>query len=187
MHAATATMDGSCSSKNDASVCGSFEESDSAKLADDPHLFPFLTVAEDAASNNDNTPIHFPLFSAALQTATSNFAQSDSLIYGTSLVVTVNLMQISYTPLQNWVTKAGCEQRRLADYLCQRLLDRYYRIANLTTGPVVDGVCSNAISGQLSGLKDHMGMIHEVFWSGVRGLDVRLKTHFRNKNVFFYY
>jgi hypothetical protein len=140
------------------------------QLADDPHLFPFLTV-EDPTKEKITK---FPLFSAALETATSLFAQSEYQIYGTSLGVAVNIMQILHPPIQTWVCNAGWEQRRLADHLCQRLLDRYFRIANLTTGPVLDGVRSNAISGQLRALKDHMGMIHEVFWSGVKGLDVRL-------------
>lgn len=147
------------------------------QLADDPDLFPFLTIVEsdeEESSPEANSKTRFPLYSAALETATGAFAQSDSIVYGTCLVVAVNIMQISHPPIQNWVHNAGTEQRRLADHLCQRLLDRYFRIVNLTTGPVVDGIRSNSIAGQLAALKDHMAMIHEVFWSGVRGLDVRL-------------
>jgi hypothetical protein len=39
---------------------------------------------------------------------------------------------------------------------------------------VVDFARSNAISGQLSALADHLDVIQDVFWSRVRGLDVRL-------------
>jgi hypothetical protein len=39
---------------------------------------------------------------------------------------------------------------------------------------VVDFLRSNAISSQLEELNDHMGVIQDVFWSRVRGLDVRL-------------
>ncbi len=152
------------------------------QLSDDPDLFSFLTMETnfqveregDESLSEMTSQTIFPLYSAILETATSAFAQSDSIMYGTCLVVAVNIMQISHAPIQDWVCNAGKEQRRLADHMCQRLLDRYYRIVNLTTGPVVDGVRSNAIAGQLAGLKDHMAMIHEVFWSGVRGLDVRL-------------
>lgn len=140
------------------------------QLADDPHLFTFLTMQ----TTRESDATTFPLFSAVLETATGVFAQADSLVYGTCLVVCVNIMQIPHEPIQAWVCNAGREQRQLADHLCQRLVDRYFRIVNLTTGPVVDGIRSNAIAGQLAALKDHLAMIHEVFWSGVRGLDVRL-------------
>ena len=139
------------------------------QLSCDPHLFPFLAF-QDTKSES----VLFPLFSGALETATSTFAQSDSVIYGTCLAVAVNIMQISHKPIQRWVDNAGAEQRKLTDHLCQRLLERFYRIAKLTTGLVVDGVRSNAIAGQLAGLHEHLVMINEVFWSDVRGLDVRL-------------
>jgi Uncharacterised conserved protein len=171
------------------------------QLADDPLLFPFLTrqevrgggfgvtathLASGDTNNHDglNTDVPsedgedhgllFPLYSAVLETATGAFAQSDSVVYGTCLVVAVNVMQIEHEPIQRWVCNAGAQQRILANHLCQRLIDRYFRIVNLTTGPVVDGLRSHAIANQLMGLKDHLAMIHEVFWSGVRGLDVRL-------------
>jgi len=153
------------------------------QLAADPYLFPFLTrqelsIREDEEDlDSDHVAEErclFPLYSAALETATSQFAESDSLVYGTCLVVTINIMQIEYEPIQEWVCNAGPQQRLLADHLCQGLLDRYARVANLTTGPVVDSLRSHAVTNQFLGLKDHLAMIHEVFWSGVRGLDVRL-------------
>lgn len=149
------------------------------RLAEDPQLFPLLTrqqVGPDRVELDLDATVQvsFPLYSAVLETATGAFAQSDSIVYGTCLVVAVNIMQIEYEPIQIWVCNAGAQQRVLADHLCQGLVDRYLRILNLTTGPVVDGIRSNAIANQISGLKDHLSMIHEVFWSGVRGLDVRL-------------
>ena len=116
----------------------------------------------------------FPLLSAALEVTTSAFAQSDSEIYGTCLAVVVNLMKIQSKSLQMWIADAGTEQKKFADHLCKRLLDRYHRVSDLTTGPVVDVVRSNAILCQLSGLRDHIEVIQEVFWTGVKGLDVRL-------------
>ena len=145
------------------------------QLTDDPHLFPFLIIEEDERiMTTRSTTTNFPLFSAAVEVTTSTFAQSDSVIYETCLAVVVNLMKIQSKSIQHWMAAAVKEQRKLADHLCRRLLERYYRISDLTTGPVVDFVRSHAISCQLSGLRDHMEVIQEVFWTGVRGLDVRL-------------
>jgi Uncharacterised conserved protein len=150
------------------------------QLADDPHLFPFLTVEVQEDFKKDNgedhitASVHFPLFTAALETASSYYAQSDSQTYATCLAIIINLMQIPHRPIQDWINQSNSSQRALADHLCERLLNRFNRITYLSTGPVVDGPRHNAIAAQLSSLKDHMGMVHEVVWSGVRGLDVRL-------------
>ncbi|VEU39957.1 unnamed protein product [Pseudo-nitzschia multistriata] len=150
------------------------------QLADDPHLFPFLTIENTSGVDDDDDEgdssqsIEFPLFSAALETATSVYAQSNSQIYATCLAIIVNLMHVPHLPIQTWICQSSVSQRILADHLCQRLLDRYHRMTNLTRGPVVDGPRHNAIVNQLVNLKDEMGMVHEIFWSGVRGMDVRL-------------
>lgn len=148
------------------------------QLADDPHLFPFLTVEADETNEEEGDVDHaiaqFPLFSAALETASSYHAQSDSQIYATCMAIIINLMQISHRPIQDWLNQSNASQRSLGDHLCERLLNRSNRITYLTRGPVVDGPRHNAIAAQLLSLKDHLGMVHEVFWSGVRGMDVRL-------------
>jgi len=159
-------------------------------LADDPNLFPFLTIDHDSAPDSDDLTesstrnIEFPLFTAALETATSVYARSDSQTYATCLAIIVNLMQISHQPIQNWICQSSDSQKLLADHLCQRLLGRYYRMTNLTRGPVVNGVRHNAIASHLVGLKDEMGMVHEIFWSGVRGMDVRLCESLLQRVVF---
>ncbi|KAG7364568.1 hypothetical protein IV203_037770 [Nitzschia inconspicua] len=141
------------------------------QLADDPHLFPFLTVeTQDGAT----ATVQFPLFSAALETASSYYTQSDAQIYATCFAIIINLLQIPHRPIQDWLNRSTLSQRVLSDHLCECLLNRFNRITYLTTGPVVDGPRHNAIASQLLNLKDHMGMVHEVVWSGVRGLDVRL-------------
>lgn len=89
------------------------------QLTEDPHLFPFLTV-EDPETSSAN----FPLFSAALDLATSAFAQSDSAVYETCLTVVVNLMKTDAAPIQNWIITACSAQKKLADHLSQRILDR---------------------------------------------------------------
>ena len=141
------------------------------QLSSDPHLFPFFTSQEPTSGAS-----YFPLFSAALDTATSPYACSDSFVYGTSVNVAVNIMQIPYPPIRSWISDATTEQGQLADHLCHGLLQRYLRITNLTTGPVVDnrGVRSNAIAGQLACLHDQLLLMNEVFWSGIKGMDVRL-------------
>jgi hypothetical protein len=152
------------------------------QLADEPHLFPFLTLEMDVAESSDDNiedsatknNVEFPLFSAALETATSYFAQSDSQIYATCLSIIINLMHIPHPPIQTWICQSSSSQIILADHLCQRLHDRYQRMTNLTRGPVVDGSRNKSIASQLVSLKDEMGMVHEIFWSGVRGMDVRL-------------
>ena len=153
------------------------------QLADEPHLFPFLTLEMNVAADSSDDKIEdsvtknnveFPLFSAALETATSYFAQSDSQIYATCLSIIINLMHLPHPPIQTWICQSSCSQRILADHLCQRLHDRYQRMTNLTRGPVVDGSRNKSIASQLVSLKDEMGMVHEIFWSGVRGMDVRL-------------
>jgi hypothetical protein len=89
------------------------------QLTDDPSLFPFLTVDDPG---NESTK--FPLFSTALELATSTFAQSDSTVYNTCITVVVNLMKIKSESIEEWFMSASSEQRKLADHLSQRLLDR---------------------------------------------------------------
>lgn len=160
------------------------------KIADDPSLFPFLTIENSTLSDNDDSEvsstshIEFPLFSAALETATSVYAQSDSQTYATCLAIIVNLMQIHHEPIQTWICQSSISQRILADHLCQRLMDRYYRMTNLTRGPIVNSARHKSIASQLVSLKDEMGMVHEIFWSGVRGMDVRLCESLLQRVVF---
>eukprot|EP00536_Pseudo-nitzschia_multiseries_P013912 jgi/Psemu1/213169/e_gw1.629.13.1 len=158
------------------------------QLADDPNLFPFLTNESssggDDSGNDDDldddddrtvaSNVEFPLFTAALEIASSTYAQSDSQSYATCLAIIINIMHIPHPPIQTWICRSSTSQRILADHLCQRLLERYHRMVNITRGPVVDGARHNSIVSQLVGLKDEMGMVHEIFWSGVRGMDVRL-------------
>ena len=161
------------------------------QIADDPDLFPFLTIENSTLSDSDDdleessiSDIEFPLFSAALETVTSVYAQSDSQAYATCLAIILNLMQISHKPIQTWICQSSFSQRILADHLCQRILDRYHRMSNLTRGPVVNGARHNSIVSQLVSLKDEMGMVHEMFWSGVRGMDVRLCESLLQRVVF---
>lgn len=137
------------------------------QLGDAPQLFPFFTIQE-------KNRIHFPLFSATLQTGTSAFAQSNSFVHATCLNLIVDFMQIPCSPIQDWISQGQPEQRAFADHLCSLLLRRYTRIAHLTSGPVVDGIRSSALVGQLKGLNDQMELLNDVFGCPLRGLHVRL-------------
>ena len=157
-------------------------------LSSDPQLFPFLT--ESLSPSPEQTPEvekskipAFPLFSASLDAATSAYAHSDSAVYGACVDVAVSIMSIPHPPIQGWIGGSSSEQRRLSDHLCNRLLERYRSIANLTTGPVVDPIRSNALTGQLVALTDHLLLINDVFWSGIQGLDVRLSESMLRKVV----
>lgn len=137
------------------------------QLGGSPQLFPFFTVQ----AGDD---VLFPLLSATIEVAMSSFAQSDSFVHISCLNLVVDIMQITYEPVRAWVCKAEQEQRHLADHLCQLLLRRYYKIANLSTGPVVDAVRSKAIGGQLTGLSDQMDVLNDIFACNINGLNVRL-------------
>lgn len=89
------------------------------QLTDDPSLFPFLVIDDPETESTK-----FPLFSAALELATSAFAQSDSSVYDTCITVVVNLMKIKSDAIEKWFMSASSGQKKLADHLSQRLLDR---------------------------------------------------------------
>lgn len=138
------------------------------QLVGSPRLFPFFTV-------QDGDGVLFPLLSATIETGTSSYAQSDSFVHITCLNLMVDIMQISFEPVRSWVSyNAESEQNHLADHLCQLLLRRYRKIANLTIGPVVDAVRSKAIGGQLAGLDDEMEILNDLFSCGISRLNVRL-------------
>jgi hypothetical protein len=136
------------------------------QLGASPHLFPLFTLQLGDS-------VVFPLFSATLETGTSSFAQSDSFIHATCLNLIVGLMQIDHTPIEDWFRSATVEQQLLANHFCELLVRRYHRIANLTTGPVVDSMRSDAILGQISGLKDQIQALNDVFLCSIRCIHVR--------------
>jgi len=118
--------------------------------------------------------VAFPLFSATLETGTSSFAQTDSFIHATCLNLMVGLMQINYTPIEEWIQQAVMEQQKLANHICDLLVHRYQRMASLTTGLIVDSVRSVALLNQVSGLKDEIHVLNDLFSCHVRGFNVRL-------------
>ncbi len=137
------------------------------QLGSSPHLFTFLIVQKDDM-------VAFPLFSATLETGTSSFAQTDSFIHATCLNLMVGLMQINYTPIEEWIQQAVVKQQKLANHICDLLMHRYQRMASLTTGLIVNSVRSVALLNQVARLKDEIHVLNDLFSCHVRGFNVRL-------------
>ena len=141
------------------------------QLGDAPHLFPLFTVPPQ---DEKESRVHFPLFSATLLTGTSSFAESNSFVHATCLNLIVELLQIPYPPIQEYLQGAVEEHEALAEHLCALLLRRYTRMVQLTTGPVVDGIRSSALEAQIKGLNDQLELLNDVLQCPLRGLQVRL-------------
>ena len=133
------------------------------QLAGSPELFPFFTVRNK-----------FPLFHAALEIGTSSFAQTDSFVHITCLNLIVNTMKVDNPDTLSWVASAVPELRVLSEHLCQLFLNRYHRIADLTNGPIVDGIRNNAIGIQLAALSDQIDVLNDVLSCEIPGLNLRL-------------
>jgi len=141
----------------------------SLQLGGNPELFPFFTIQHDCSQK----VVSFPLFSALIQIATSAYAQSDSYVYATCLNLIVGLMRISDAPVRKWICQSEREQRLFCNHIAKQLLERYRRISNLSTGPVVDAVRSKAIGGQLLALNDQIDAVNDIFWCNIDILNVR--------------
>jgi hypothetical protein len=133
------------------------------QLAGTPGLFPFFTRHDT-----------FPLFHAALEVGTSAYSQTDSFVRITSLSIIVNTMKINNPTILAWVSAAIIDLRKLSNHFCQLMLNQYYRIADLTTGPIVDGIRCSAVQAQIVALHDQIHVLNDVFSCGIPGLNVRL-------------
>jgi protein CLEC16A len=140
----------------------------SLQLTGSPELFPLFTVEDKEGC------VTFPLFSVITQITISSHAQSDSFVHATCMNLIVGLIQIGYPSIHGWICQADREQSFLANHFCRLLTGRYQRISNLSTGPVVDAVRSNALAGQLAGLKNQIDALNDVFCCDVKVLNVRL-------------
>ena len=133
------------------------------------------TCDEKDDSSNFTRHKSFPLFSATLETGTSSYAESNSFVHATCLNLIVDLIAIPDPEIQKWVKEeAQQEQIFLAYHLSELLLRRYSRMVNLTHGPVVDAIRSDALAGQMDGLNDQMDILNDVFDCNIRGLTIRL-------------
>jgi len=133
------------------------------QLAGSPELFPFFVHQSS-----------FPLLHAALDVGTSAYAQSDSFAHITCLSMIVNTMKIDTAPVRAWVSTAVPEMQHLCEHLSQLLLDRYHRMVDISTGPIVDGLRCNAVGAQLVALQDQINVLNDIFSCEIPGLNVRL-------------
>jgi protein CLEC16A len=138
----------------------------SIQLTASPGLISFLAW-------NDSGSHQFPLVFAAVEVVTSSYAKSDSYVHEKCLKLLVSLMQTPDPPIRGLVSAATTEHQKLSMHICQRLLDRYHRLAMLTTGPVVDPIRSNSIAGQLICLQNEIESLNELLRCRVRPLNVR--------------
>lgn len=142
----------------------------SLQLGGSPELFPLFTEID----NYKKAVASFSLFSALVEITTSIYGQSDSYVYATCLNLIVGLLRISNAPVRSWICHSEKEQKLLCKHIANFMMERYRRIANLTTGPVVDAIRSKAIHGQLLALNDQINTINDIFSCGIDSLAVRL-------------
>ena len=138
----------------------------SLQLGGRPELSPFFVTEKNETA--------FPLFTAALDTLRSSYAQSCSYVHSTCLNALVILLQIETPLVHNCVQNAEAEQTLLTDHLCDLLQRRYRRICNLASGPVLDPIRSHAIVAQWGGLDDQVIVLNDVLWSGIKNLNLLL-------------
>lgn len=136
------------------------------QLTASPGLISFL-------ARKDSDSHQFPLFFATVEVVTSSYAKSDSFVHEKCLKLLVNLMQAPDPSIRTLVSAATAEHQKLSLHICQQLLDRYHRLAMLTTGPVVDPIRSNSIAGQLISFQNEIESLNDVLWCSVRPLNVR--------------
>ena len=134
----------------------------SLQLAASPNaLFHFLTIQQE-----------FPVFTSAIKVATSTLSDPFARLTATSIIVT--LMSVKSHHIRNWITGAEVEQKTISAYICERLLENYFRVVKLTIGPVVDAIRATRIASHLTELQKNISEVNEILCCGVRSLNVRL-------------
>jgi len=114
----------------------------------------------------------FAIFSAAVEVATSSYANLDSFVHLTSLNIILNLCEIKANVVRYTISQRTLEQRRLITHLCTQLLMRYSRFMHLTRckGEKVDELLSCAISE----LQEQTSFVSDLLRCGVTSINVRL-------------
>ena len=156
------------------------------------HWIPLFVVQDDndivdAANENNNnncttatttTTSSFPLFSVTLATLCSTLAQSNSFLHATCLHLLVNLLQmlsdtmqndnhdISLTTFTTGLLIPVTEQVTLAHHISHKLVQRYHKIASITTGPAVDAIRSTAVGTQLNLFQDDLFALNDLLLAG---------------------
>lgn len=148
-------------------------------LCGSPEIFAFYTFQPAREES-----VLFPLFTSIVQVATSPYAQSDSYVHATCLNLVVGLLRIPDNDVHSWISRAEAEHWQLCHHIVRRLTSLYRRIANLTTGPVVDGIRSNAIGGQLTTLNDQFDALNDLLWCNNKLFSCRLCEALLNDVVY---
>jgi hypothetical protein len=144
----------------------SFLKTLALRLSASPTLFQFF-VDELSGST-------FPLFTAAVTAAASDYARTDSFIRLTALNIVVNVCKIQHDAIRRVIGDSVDEQRALLTILTSRLVDQISLLHKLTTGPVVAPSRSDALNGAIGELQDQLYYINDLLQCGVRPLNVRL-------------
>lgn len=124
-------------------------------------LFHFLTQGNE-----------FPLFTSATKVATSSLADSFARLTCTSIIVTI--MSIRSHNVRNWIIGAEMEQKMMAIHMCDRFMEKYFRLVRLTSGPVVDPVRAMGITSLMVDLQRQISELNDILCCGVRSMNVRL-------------
>ncbi len=150
------------------------------QLARTPYLFQFYNTGTNSTNSHssfNSTPLPtFPLLCAAVEVATSHYAQTDSLVHTTALNILLNIYQIPNNEIQNTIHEnAFIEQRLFISHLCHFLLLKTYdNLCQLLTGPKVDIARSEALSAALTSFQDQLHFINDLLWCNFQSMNVQL-------------
>lgn len=153
----------------------SFLKTLALQLAVSPHLFDFYVVTPSSniqSNSTSRTSPHFPLFSAAVEVATSSYAQSDPFVHLTALNIILNISQNPSKQVTDAISDAVTEQCQLFTYLCRKLIKRYHSLVNaviLSSSSKKKDILSRGIAE----LQDQFHFWNDLIRCGVKNLNVR--------------
>ncbi len=154
----------------------SFLKTLALRLSSSPTLFQFFVDAETGQT--------FPLFTAAINAASSDFAKTDRMVRSTALNIVVNVCKIQHDAIRRVIGDSVDEQRILLHALTTRLLDQIRELKQLTVGRTVDAARCDEIAGVSEELQDQLWFINDLLQCGVRPLNVRLCEWLLRRVVF---
>ena len=154
----------------------SFLKTLALRLSTSPHLFQFFV---DELSGHT-----FPLFTAAVNAASSEYAKTDAFVRVTALNVVVNVCKIEHDAIRRVIGESVKEQRALLKTLTTRLVERIKRMNKLTTGDHSDSARHSLILDEIGELQDQLYFINDLLQCGVRPLNVRLCEWLLRRVVF---
>ncbi|GMH87319.1 hypothetical protein TL16_g10816 [Triparma laevis f. inornata] len=158
----------------------SFLKTLALRLSSSPTLFQFF-VDELSGST-------FPLFTAAVRAASSEYAETDSFVRLTALNIVVNVCKIEHDAIRRVIGESVEEQKvgfnlfALLTVLITRLNKHIQHISTITAAdPPAD---HNSIADAIGEIQDQLYFINDLLQCGVRPLNVRLCEWILRKVVF---